>query len=61
MYRRFGADVTVVEKAPRLIAREDEDVSGEVRSILESEGIVVRTSATCIGLARHEQRRGGVG
>jgi pyruvate/2-oxoglutarate dehydrogenase complex dihydrolipoamide dehydrogenase (E3) component len=55
MYRRFGADVTVVEKAPHLIAREDEDVSGEVRNILQGEGIVVRTSATCIGLAPHQQ------
>jgi pyruvate/2-oxoglutarate dehydrogenase complex dihydrolipoamide dehydrogenase (E3) component len=55
MYRRFGAQVTVVEMAPRLIAREDEDVSGEVRSILEGEGIAVRTNATCIGLARHER------
>ncbi len=27
MYRRFGAGVTIVEKGPRLIAREDEDVS----------------------------------
>jgi pyruvate/2-oxoglutarate dehydrogenase complex dihydrolipoamide dehydrogenase (E3) component len=54
MYRRFGAQVTVVEKAPRLIAREDDDVAGEVRNILEREGIVVRTGATCIGLARHE-------
>jgi pyruvate/2-oxoglutarate dehydrogenase complex dihydrolipoamide dehydrogenase (E3) component len=56
MYRRFGAEVTVVEKAPRLIAREDEDVSDEIRSIFEREGITVRTNATCIGLARHEQR-----
>jgi pyruvate/2-oxoglutarate dehydrogenase complex dihydrolipoamide dehydrogenase (E3) component len=55
MYRRFGAQVTVIEKAPRLIAREDEDVSDEVRSILEREGIVIRTNATCIGLAPHEQ------
>jgi pyruvate/2-oxoglutarate dehydrogenase complex dihydrolipoamide dehydrogenase (E3) component len=54
MYRRFGADVTVVERAPRLIPREDDDVSSEVRSILEREGIVVRTGATCIGLAPHE-------
>jgi pyruvate/2-oxoglutarate dehydrogenase complex dihydrolipoamide dehydrogenase (E3) component len=57
MYRRFGAQVTVIEKSPRLIAREDDDISGEVRNILEREGIVVRTSATCIGLAPHE---GGV-
>jgi pyruvate/2-oxoglutarate dehydrogenase complex dihydrolipoamide dehydrogenase (E3) component len=27
MYRRFGSKVTIVEKGPRLIGREDEDVS----------------------------------
>ncbi len=55
MYRRFGAQVTIVEKGPRLIGREDDDVSQEVRSILEREGIAVHTSAECIGLAKHEQ------
>jgi pyruvate/2-oxoglutarate dehydrogenase complex dihydrolipoamide dehydrogenase (E3) component len=54
MYRRFGAEVTVVEMAPRLIAREDEDVSEAVRGIFEGEGISVRTSAKCISLARRE-------
>jgi pyruvate/2-oxoglutarate dehydrogenase complex dihydrolipoamide dehydrogenase (E3) component len=54
MFRRFGAEVTIVEKAPRLIPREDEDVSQAVREILEAEGIRVRTAAECIGLARHE-------
>ena len=39
MFRRFGAEVTVVEKGPRLIAREDEDVSPAIRDILEAEGI----------------------
>lgn len=53
IYRRFGAEVTVVEMAPRLIAREDEDVSEAVRKILTDEGIVVRTSATCIGFKPH--------
>ncbi len=53
MYRRFGAEVTVVEKGPRLIAREDEDVSEAVREILAEEGIVVRTDATCIGFKSH--------
>jgi pyruvate/2-oxoglutarate dehydrogenase complex dihydrolipoamide dehydrogenase (E3) component len=48
MYRRFGAQVTVVEKMPRLIAREDEDVSAAVQAILEAEGIAVRTGAECI-------------
>jgi pyruvate/2-oxoglutarate dehydrogenase complex dihydrolipoamide dehydrogenase (E3) component len=53
MYRRFGAEVTVIEKSPRLIAREDEDVSEAIQKILEGEGIRIRTSAECITLAPH--------
>ena len=53
MYRRFGARVTVVEMGPRLIGREDEDVSQAIHDILEGEGINVRTGAECITLARH--------
>ena len=53
MYRRFGAEVTVVEKASRLIGREDEDVSETVREILTDEGIAVRTDAGCIGFKSH--------
>ena len=48
MYRRFGAEVTVVEMGPRLVGREDPDVSDAVRDILEKEGIHIRTSAECI-------------
>jgi pyruvate/2-oxoglutarate dehydrogenase complex dihydrolipoamide dehydrogenase (E3) component len=48
MFRRFGSAMTVVEKAPRLIAREDEDVSAAVKEILEAEGITVRVDAECI-------------
>ena len=55
MYRRFGSRVTVVEMAPKLIGREDDEVSAAVREILESEGIDVRLEAACIGL----ERRGG--
>jgi pyruvate/2-oxoglutarate dehydrogenase complex dihydrolipoamide dehydrogenase (E3) component len=50
MYRRFGSRVTVVEMGPRLIAREDEDVSTAVREIFEAEAIQVRTGAECIRL-----------
>ncbi|RAN81941.1 mercuric reductase [Bacillus sp. SRB_336] len=52
MYRRFGARVTVVEKGPRLIGREDEDVSVAVREILEGEGIAVHTGVDHIAFAR---------
>jgi pyruvate/2-oxoglutarate dehydrogenase complex dihydrolipoamide dehydrogenase (E3) component len=56
MYRRFGSDVTIVEKTPRLIGREDEDVSEEVRKILEMEEIRVLANAKCISLAKHDSR-----
>jgi pyruvate/2-oxoglutarate dehydrogenase complex dihydrolipoamide dehydrogenase (E3) component len=51
MYRRFGSRVTVIEKSDRPIAKEDEDVSETVRSVLEAEGVAFRLSATCIGLS----------
>ncbi|MFC0387539.1 FAD-containing oxidoreductase [Muricoccus vinaceus] len=51
IFRRFGAEVTIVERSDRLIAREDPDISHEVRTILELEGITVRTGANCIGFA----------
>lgn len=50
MYRRFGAQVTIVERGPRLIAHEDEDFSAQVKEILEAEGIRVRLDANCIHL-----------
>ena len=52
MYRRFGSEVTVVEKGPRLIQHEDEDVSAAVKDILEAEGIHIRLRAECISFAR---------
>lgn len=48
MYRRFGSKVTIVEKGPRLVQREDEDVSQAVLEILEGEGIEVRLNANCL-------------
>lgn len=50
-YRRFGAKVTVVEKGPRLVSREDEEVSRVIREMLEGEGVTVRTGAECIRFA----------
>lgn len=52
MYRRFGSRVTVIEMGPRLIAREDEDVSAAIQEILQGEGVEVRLNATCVTVVR---------
>jgi pyruvate/2-oxoglutarate dehydrogenase complex dihydrolipoamide dehydrogenase (E3) component len=52
MFRRFGAEVTVIEMGPRLVGREDEDVSTAIREIVEHEGVEVRVNAECISFAR---------
>jgi len=52
MYRRFGSEVTVVERGPRLIHREDEDVSENIKTILEGEGIKIRLGAECIAFEK---------
>jgi pyruvate/2-oxoglutarate dehydrogenase complex dihydrolipoamide dehydrogenase (E3) component len=52
MFRRFGSEVTIIEMAPRLIHREDEDVSAAIKEILEGEGIAVRLNAKCIAFSR---------
>jgi pyruvate/2-oxoglutarate dehydrogenase complex dihydrolipoamide dehydrogenase (E3) component len=54
MYRRFGSRVTVVELGPRLIPREDEDVSAEVAAFLGREGVDVHTNATCLSVSKKD-------
>ena len=51
MFRRFGSQVTVVEMGPRLIGREDPEISDAIREILEAEGISIRLNAECISFA----------
>jgi pyruvate/2-oxoglutarate dehydrogenase complex dihydrolipoamide dehydrogenase (E3) component len=53
MFRRFGSEVTIIEMSPRLIHREDEDVSAAIKEILEHEGINLRLDATCITVEKH--------
>jgi pyruvate/2-oxoglutarate dehydrogenase complex dihydrolipoamide dehydrogenase (E3) component len=58
IFRRFGSEVTIIDRSSRLIAHEDEDVSKEVQAILEREGIQVRLNATCIELTSHGEEIG---
>jgi pyruvate/2-oxoglutarate dehydrogenase complex dihydrolipoamide dehydrogenase (E3) component len=57
-FRRFGAQVTVVEMMEHVIPREDPEISAAIEDILRGEGIALRLDAKCIGLAPHH--RGGV-
>ncbi len=52
MMRRFGAKVTVMERSPQLLPREDEYVSNGIRAILEAEGVEFRLAAQCLSLSR---------
>ena len=52
VYRRFGSEVTVIELGPRLIPREDEDVSHAVAGFLKEEGIDVRVDSKVVGVEK---------
>jgi pyruvate/2-oxoglutarate dehydrogenase complex dihydrolipoamide dehydrogenase (E3) component len=56
MFRRFGAEVTIIEKGSRLIPREDEDVSQAVQRILETEGVNLRLNAECMTVKKRADR-----
>jgi pyruvate/2-oxoglutarate dehydrogenase complex dihydrolipoamide dehydrogenase (E3) component len=52
MFRRFGSEVTIIETGPRLIPREDEDVSAAILDILLREGIQVHLDTKCRSFAK---------
>jgi pyruvate/2-oxoglutarate dehydrogenase complex dihydrolipoamide dehydrogenase (E3) component len=52
LYRRFGSDVTVIEPAPRLISREDEDISRAIADILQAEDIDIRVNSKAVGVKK---------
>lgn len=52
MFRRFGSRVTVIEAAPRLVPREDPDVSEAIRDILAQEDIDIRVQSKATAVAR---------
>ena len=56
MYRRFGARVTVIEKFPKLIGREDDDVSAEVLRIVRNEGVLVELGAECMRVEKRGEQ-----
>ncbi|MDT8341475.1 MAG: mercuric reductase [Longimicrobiales bacterium] len=57
-HRRFGAEVTVLERGPRVAPREDDDVAEALREILAGEGIAIRTGTAA--LAAESVAGGGI-
>lgn len=49
IYSRLGAKVTVLEMAPRIMAKEDEDVSQLMTELLKAEGIEIHTGTKVVG------------
>jgi pyruvate/2-oxoglutarate dehydrogenase complex dihydrolipoamide dehydrogenase (E3) component len=52
VFRRFGADVTVVQRTRHLLAREDPDVSSAIEGVFRDEGIDLRLGAEVERIAR---------
>lgn len=61
MYRRFGSEVTIIEKGASLIGREDNDVSEMVKEIMENEGINIRLNAECLTVQKEPDGKISVG
>ncbi len=55
MFRRFGSKVTIVEKSPRIVSREDEDVSAELDKLLRAESITIHTNAVTTGFKQSKK------
>lgn len=53
MFRRFGSQVTIIERSDRLLPHEDEDVAAAIQEILQNEGITLHLGAECIELHGH--------
>jgi pyruvate/2-oxoglutarate dehydrogenase complex dihydrolipoamide dehydrogenase (E3) component len=45
IYRRFGSDVTLIQRSAQLMPGEDEDVASAIQDFLEKEGVKVRCNS----------------
>ena len=59
-FARFGANVTIVEMADKLLAREDSDVSSALRTALEADGVTLALSHKAVEFKKSAGTNGGV-
>ncbi len=48
MFRRFGSQVTIIQRGAQLLSREDDDVAGAVADILREDGVEVLLKTTLL-------------
>jgi pyruvate/2-oxoglutarate dehydrogenase complex dihydrolipoamide dehydrogenase (E3) component len=53
MFRRFGSQVTIVNRGRQLLSREDPDIAEQVLAILREDGIEVHNSAVATRIRKH--------
>jgi pyruvate/2-oxoglutarate dehydrogenase complex dihydrolipoamide dehydrogenase (E3) component len=53
-FRRFGAEVTVIEVMPRILIREDSEAAARIEAAMVHEGVVVLTGCRIVGIERRE-------
>ena len=54
MFRRFGADVTIVQSGPHLLDREDDDVAQGMADLLQNEGVELICDSKCVAVKNVE-------
>jgi pyruvate/2-oxoglutarate dehydrogenase complex dihydrolipoamide dehydrogenase (E3) component len=55
MFRRFGSRVTLVDRGPQLLPREDKEVAKELQKALETEGIEIRLNSKLVQTEKRAQ------
>ncbi len=53
MFRRFGSKVTILQRGPRLLPKEDEDIAEAITQFFRAEGIVIETNVSVSEFRRH--------
>ncbi|MBC7999136.1 MAG: mercuric reductase [Leptolyngbya sp.] len=52
IFRRFGSEVTVIQRSEKFLPREDEDIAAAIKAVLEDEGIKFISDVEIISAAR---------
>jgi dihydrolipoamide dehydrogenase len=56
MFRRFGSEVTIVQRDGQLLGREDADVADAVQKVMEEDGIKVWLNTEAVRVEKQESR-----